>query len=83
MAGHGPNPGSDSFRHSFKRSFNMTNRQKELTSTNRIKKADQFAEDLEENLNLNLKKLNDKFMETLTSSLTKQLGFDLSEAVEN
>lgn len=61
----------------------MTNRQKELTSTNRIKKADQFAEDLEENLNLNLKKLNDKFMETLTSSLTKQLGFDLSEAVEN
>ena len=61
----------------------MTNRQKELTSTSRIKKADQFAEDLEENLNLNLKKLNDKFMETLTSSLTKQLGFDLSEAVEN
>ena len=61
----------------------MTSRQKELTSVDRIKKADQFAEDLEENLNLNLKKLNDKFMETLTSSLTKQLGFDLSEAVEN
>lgn len=49
----------------------MTSRQKELTSVDRIKKADQFAEDLEENLNLNLKKLNDKFMETLTSSLTK------------
>ena len=61
----------------------MTSRQKELTSVDRIKKADQFAEDLEENLNVNLKKLNDKFMETLTSSLTKQLGFDLSEAVEN
>tara|TARA_B110000285_G_C15128695_1_gene621998 strand:- start:1006 stop:1221 length:216 start_codon:yes stop_codon:yes gene_type:complete len=71
VAGQGAGSGSDLFRHSFKRSFNMTSRQKELTSVDRIKKADQFAEDLEENLNLNLKKLNDKFMETLTSSLTK------------
>lgn len=58
---------SDPFRHSFKRSFNMTNRQTEITGSDKLNEANQFAEDLEENL----KKFNDKFMETLTLSLTK------------
>lgn len=61
----------------------MTNRQTEITGLDKLNnynlEANQFAEDLEENL----KKFNDKFMETLTLSLTKQLGFDMSEAVEN
>ena len=57
----------------------MTNRQTEITGSDKLNEANQFAEDLEENL----KKFNDKFMETLTLSLTKQLGFDVSEAVEN
>lgn len=58
---------SDPFRHSFKRSFNMTNRQTEIIESDKLNEANQFAEDLEENL----KKFNDKFMETLTLSLTK------------
>lgn len=45
----------------------MTNRQKEISTMDKRMNANQFAEDLEENL----KKFNDKFMETLTLSLTK------------
>ena len=37
---------------------------------------------MQKELEQNLKNFNDKFMETLTTSLTKQLGFDLTEAVE-
>jgi hypothetical protein len=45
----------------------MTNRQKEISTMDKRMNANQFAEDFEENL----KKFNDKFMETLTLSLTK------------
>ena len=37
-----------------------------------------ISDELEQKLN----SFNDKFMETLTQSLTKQLGFDLKGAVE-
>lgn len=38
---------------------------------------------MEKELEKNLKTFNDKFMETLTTSLTQQLGFDLTQAVED
>jgi hypothetical protein len=43
------------------------------------KNIDFMSQELEDKLNT----FNSRFMETLTESLTKQLGFNLSEAVEN
>ena len=58
----------------------MTNnaRQTEVGGVDSERNADWMSKELEENL----KTFNDRFMETLTVSLTKQLGFDISAAVE-
>ena len=68
-----PNQKDEDFKHSFKRSFNMSLAQNDVA----LEKADTFTKDLEENL----KCFNDKFMENLTKSLTDQL-FDISKNAE-
>ena len=82
----------ENFRHSFKRSFNMTTKQNGLggigsfNQTQKVGRGTMLAasstnwigEDFEEKM----KEFNDKFMENLTLSLTKQLGFDLKQTKE-
>ena len=53
-------------------------RQTEVGGPDSERNADWMSKELEDNL----KTFNDRFMETLTVSLTKQLGFDISAAVE-
>lgn len=59
----------EDFRHSFKRSLIMDKDAKNM---------DFMSQELEDKLN----NFNSKFMENLTESLTKQLGFNLKEEVE-
>ena len=59
----------EDFRHSFKRS---------LIIDKDAGNIDFMSQELEDKL----QSFNSRFMETLTESLTKQLGFNLSEAVE-
>lgn len=74
--GHGP----EDFQHSFKRSFNMSGRQAEVAALDRRigENLDFMSKDFEDKM----KNFSDRFMETLTKSLTHQLGFDIKEAAE-
>lgn len=69
----------DDFKHSFRRSFNMTNTQNAMEmNSSKVKKDWLNDDDIEQNI----KKYNEKFMETLTMQLTKQLGIDLKKTKE-
>ena len=71
----------DAFKHSFKRSFNTSSLRR--TDSLGLGADGRSADWMPEQLEQNLKKFNDRFMETLTESLTQQLGFDITEAAAN
>jgi hypothetical protein len=61
------------FQHSFKKSFNMASGPADLQSLTKRASTDLFGGAFEEEM----KQFQEKFMENLTASLTKQLGFEL------
>jgi hypothetical protein len=66
------------FQHSFKKSFSMASRQTEVRGLTKKTSTNWIGDDFEEKV----KEFNEKFMENLTLSLTKQLGFELTQTRE-
>lgn len=69
---------SNNFQHSFKKSFSIATKQTEVTTGGKRAGTSFMGEEFEEKM----KQFNERFMESLTVSLTKKLGLDLRQTKE-